>query len=183
MFHIASTRFNNSTLAENMTYRHKMGEAALYGTSIRINTKYSIGDILFVVEMNNEENRIEGIAIITNNLVFDKKHKIYNDSDYNRFIYRGTHWLSRDQIIEIDVDLVTIFDTILFKGKSHLKRQSGITVITEKLVTKWNYNLDILKRRLKNIFINKFKVFDDTELVDDSEFKIVEEIEKLSMNN
>ena len=74
MFHIASTRFNNDTLSQNMAYRQKTGELAIYGTGFQINVKYSIGSVLFVIEMNNDENRIEGIGIITNNIVFDNKH-------------------------------------------------------------------------------------------------------------
>ena len=54
-------------------------------------------------------------------------------------------------------ELVETFDTMLFKGKSHLKRQSGITVVTEKLTKKWDKDLDILKRRVKNLFIHVFK--------------------------
>jgi len=156
MFHIASTRFNNDTLAQNMAYRLKIGESAIYGTGFQINVKYSIGAILFVFEMNNDENRVEGIGIVTNNIVFDKKHKIYNDTNYNRFIYRGKYWLSREQILANDPEIVEIFDKILFKGKSHLKRQTGITVVTEKLVLKWKYDLDILKRQVKSLFINTF---------------------------
>ncbi len=156
MFHIASTRFNNDTLAQNMAYRLKTGESVIYGTGFQINVKYSIGAILFVFEMNNDENRIEGIGIVTNNTVFDKKHRIYEDSNYNRFIYRGKYWLSREQILAIDPEIVEIFDKILFKGKSHLKRQTGITVVTEKLVLKWKYDLDVLKRQIKSLFINTF---------------------------
>lgn len=152
MFHIASTRFNNDTLSQNMVYRQKTGEPAIYGTGFQINVKYSIGSILFVIEMNNDENRIEGIGMITNNIVFDKKHKIYTDSNYNRFIYRGNYWLSREQILEKDPEIVEIFDKMLFKGKSHLKRQTGITVVTEKLALKWKYDLDTLKRQIRNLF-------------------------------
>jgi len=163
MFHIASTRFNNTTIAENMAYRQKKGEPVLYGTSIQIHQKYPIGAILAVFEMNNEENRIEGIGIISNNIVFDKKHKIYIESDYNRIIYSGKYWIGRKQLLALDLELVTIFDTILFKGKSHMKRQTGITVVTEKLTKKWNHDLDILKRRVKGLFINTFKMQKDIE--------------------
>jgi hypothetical protein len=161
MFHIASTRFNNNTLAQNMAYRLKSCEPALYGTGFQINAKYPAGIILFVVEMNNDENRIEGIGLISNNIVFDKKHKIYVDSNYNRFIYRGDYWLSREKILEIDPEIVAIFDKILFKGKSHLKRQSGITIVTEKLVLNWKFDLEVLKRQVKGMFINVFKISGD----------------------
>ena len=157
MYHIATTRFNNATFAENMAYRQKTGEPVLYGPSIRIHEKYSVGCPMFVFEMNNEENRIEGIGLIKNQTVHDKKYKIYSESDYNRVIYRGSYWLSRDQLLLLDEELITIFDKMLFKGKSHLKRQSGITVVTEKLTKKWEQDLDHLKRRIRDHFVGQFK--------------------------
>ena len=158
MYHIATTRFNNATYAENMAYREKVLEAVLYGPSIRIHEKYSIGCTMFVFEMNNEENKIEGIGVIKNQTVHDKKYKIYSESDYNRIIYRGSYWLSREQLLSMDSELIEIFDKMLFKGKSHLKRQSGITVVTEKLTKKWEQDLDHLKRRIRDIFVGQFKL-------------------------
>jgi hypothetical protein len=157
MYHIASTRFNNTTYKENMDCRKKYGESVLYGTSIGIHQKYEIGCIMFVCEMNNEENQIEGVGLIKNQVVHDKKYKIYSESDYNRIIYRGSHWLSREELLLLDEELVVIIDKMLFKGKSHLKRQSGITVITEKLTKNWEQNLEQLKRRIKELFIGHFK--------------------------
>lgn len=162
MYHIASTRFNNATYKENMDCRQKTEESVLYGTSIRIHQKYEIGCLMFVCEMNNEENKIEGIGLIKNQVVHEKKYKIYSDSDYNRIIYRGSHWLSREQLILLDEELVTIFDKMLFKGKSHLKRQSGITVVTEKLTKNWEQDLDQLKRRVKDLFMGQFQGKQDT---------------------
>lgn len=160
MYHIATTRFNNATFAENMAYRKKIGPLSvnvLYGPCFPIHEKYAIGCPIFVFEMNNEENRIEGIGLIKNQIVHDKKYKIYSESDYNRIIYRGSHWLSREQLLLLDEELVVIFDNMLFKGKSHLKRQSGISVITEKLTKKWEQDLDHLKRRIRDLFMGQFK--------------------------
>ena len=156
MYHIASTRFNNATYNENMDCRQKSGESVLYGTSIGIHQKYEIGCIMFVCEMNNEENQIEGVGLIKNQVVHEKKYKIYSESDYNRIIYRGSYWLSREQLILLDEEMISILDKMLFKGKSHLKRQSGITVITEKLTKNWQQDLDQLKRRIKDLFISAF---------------------------
>jgi hypothetical protein len=153
MYHIATTRFNNATFAENMAYRQKVLEPVVYGSSIQIHHKYSIGCTMFVFEMNNEENRIEGIGVIKNQIFHEKRYKIYSESDYNRIIYRGKYWLSREELLTMDPELVEIFDKILFKGKSHLKRQSGITVVTEKLTKKWDLDLEHLKRRVRDHFV------------------------------
>ena len=157
MFHIACTRFNCKTYKENTDYRIKNGEQVIYGSAFKIRDMYSPGSLIFVAEMNNETNKIEGIGFIKNLLIADKNYKIYDDNFYNRYIYRGKYWLSRTQLNELDREICEIFDNILFKGKSHLKRMSGITVLTDKLFTNWNYELCDLKNQVKNAFLNYFK--------------------------
>lgn len=143
MFYIASTRFNNDTYEENIAYRKKTGIPVIYGTSIRIQEKYDVGTLMFVAEMNNDENQIEGIGLIRNTLVYDKKHNIYINSDYNRYLYKGDYWISRKTILDNDEEIIKICDTVLFKGKSHLKRVSGISVLTKQLFTNWDYKLSV----------------------------------------
>jgi hypothetical protein len=153
MFYIACTRFNNETYNENVSYRKKHNEIVIYGTSTKIRHIYPIGSLIFVVEMNNETNKIEGIGLIRNQLVNDGYKKIYNNSDYNRYYYKGKYWLSREDILQINDEIVTILENILFKGKSNLKRFSGITILTKKLFTNWNYELNILQKQIKELFI------------------------------
>ena len=154
MFYLASTRFNHSTWEENMDYRkNKKIPGVLYGTSIKINKRYPPGAIMFVVEMNNEKNEILGIGLIRNLLILDKKHTIYSAGDYNRYIYGGDYWISREDILLHKRYIVEILDTILFKGKSHLKRQSGISVLTKKLFTNWGYEEGQVKEDIKQLFI------------------------------
>ena len=158
MFYIAATRFNNSTYEENMIYRKKRGSPVIYGTNIRIRNIYPIGALLFVVEMNNELNQIMGIGLVRNQQVISEKLiRIYSNNDYNRYIYGGDYWLSRESIETIDPEIVYMFDLILFKGKSHLKRVSGISVLTDKLMTNWRYDLPDIKVRVKRIFTTCFE--------------------------
>jgi len=156
MFYIASTRFNTDTYNENILYRKKSEIPVIYGTSIRIHEKYDVGALMFVIEMNNDDNRIEGIGLIRNTMVYDKKHDIYNNSDYNRYLYKGDYWISRDIILEKDTEIVEICDTVLFKGKSHLKRVSGISVLTTQLFTNWDYKLSTLKEKIRKVFVKLF---------------------------
>ena len=176
MFHLACTRFNNQTYKENIECRLKYGEKVLYGPAFKIRNTYSMGSILFVVEMNNETNKIEGIGLIKNSLVSDKRYKIYENSDYNRYIYRGKYWLSRAELDNLDPEMVEIFDNILFKGKSNLKRMSGITVLTEKLFTNWNYELKDLKNKVKITFIRHFQ--QDVHIEEEEKEKEKEEKEE-----
>jgi hypothetical protein len=161
MFYIASTRFNNETYSENISYRKKSNIPVIYGTSIRIQDKYDVGTLMFVVEMNNEENRIEGIGLIRNTLVYDKKHLIYSNSDYNRYLYKGDYWISRETILEKDAEIAEICDTVLFKGKSHLKRVSGISVLTAQLFTNWDYKLCVLKEKIRGLFLANYNIYEN----------------------
>ena len=65
MFHLASTRFNNSTFHENTLFKkdNKI-DGVIYGSNLQINKKYEKGVLLFVFEMNNETNQIDGIGLI-----------------------------------------------------------------------------------------------------------------------
>jgi len=107
--------------------------------------------------MNNSLDQIEGIGLIKNRLRTDKYYKIYTDGNFNRYTYSGNFWLSREQISQYDPELITIFDKILFKGKSHLKRVSGISIVTDKLFTRWEYNSGMITRQVNQMFIDLCK--------------------------
>lgn len=157
MFYLACTRFNDITYEENIAYRNKTKETVIYGSTLKIRDSYPVGSLIFIAEMNNDKNRIEGIGLIRNLLVHDKRHKIYDNTEYNRYIYRGKYWLSREQIKEFDNEILEIFDTVLFKGKSHLKCRIGISVISKTLFIHWDYEYDILKHKVRDLFIHYFK--------------------------
>jgi len=152
---MASTRFTTDTYNTNSYYRRK-NNVIVYGSNIRINQKCPVGAFIFVAEMNNNTNKIEGIGLIKN-ILSPEKHKIYENDDYNRYVYKGKYWLGRDQLEKIDSDLVTILDIILFCGKSHLKRVSGISILTDQLFLHWKGSLKELLTRVKNAFLKIFK--------------------------
>jgi len=153
---IASTRFKNDTWDENVEYRQKTNKQCIYGVNIKMPEKY-LNAAMFVVEMNNDTNKIEGIGLIRSRLVVDKYYKIYENGDYNRYIYQGNYWLSRAHIMEKNHELIEMFDKILFKGKSHLKRISGISVVSQKVFNNWNFNMDKIKQELNLLFALEFK--------------------------
>jgi len=153
--YMASTRFTTDTYNTNSYYRRKHN-VVVYGSNIRINQKCPVGSFIFVAEMNNNTNKIEGIGLVKN-IISPEKHKIYENDDYNRYVYKGKYWLGREQLEKIDADLVVILDIILFHGKSHLKRVSGISILTDKLFLHWKCSLKDLLTRAKNAFLKSFK--------------------------
>lgn len=137
---IGCTRFNTDTLQINYEYRQRHDVPVIYGTSLLIREKYPLYAITFVFEMNNTLNRIEGIGRIQNHASLRSWKRIYKDpvySEYNAYFYVGRKWIGRETIFNRDSELLTIFERMLFTGKSHLKRQAGITIITETLMLRW----------------------------------------------
>jgi hypothetical protein len=135
MIYLATTRFNETTFQENQTYTSKNNiNGVIYGSPLQINKKYPHGSKIYVIEMNNELNEIIAISLIKNKLVYDKKHNIYKDYNFNRYIYKGNYRLERQLLMRYNLMLVEILDMVLFKGKTHLKRIAGIAVIKEKLL-------------------------------------------------
>lgn len=151
---LASTRFNEQTLSERDKYME--GKPFIcYGTPNKIKSSIALDALLFVVEMNNEKNQIVGIGLIRNNISYER-HFIYENQNYHRYVYTGTYRITRDEMEETDGDLVQIFELILFKGYTHIKRHSGITMIPPKLLNDDRVRGVDLLDRVKKMFKSKY---------------------------
>ena len=158
MIKVVSTRFNDITWQENFDFRIKNTIECIYGTPLEMPPHICLDSNVFVIEMNNSKNKIEGIGLIRNKTHVDKYYKIYHEGNYNRYIYKGNYYLNRDKLLFLDEELVKIFDYILFKEKTHLKRGSGFTSIPEKLLNHSICENINIKRRLRELFINNFTI-------------------------
>ena len=92
---------------------------------------------VFVIEMNNSTNKIEGIGLIKNKPETARYYKVHQDGNTNRYIYIGNYFLDCKTIQEYDSQLVCILEEILFKGYTHSKRGQGLTLIPEKVLKYW----------------------------------------------
>lgn len=154
---VVTGRFNNETLETNYAYRKKHGIQCMYCVPYELSHKIPYNEPVFVIEMNNETNQITGIGLIKNSIVKNKYYKVHKDANTNRFTYIGKKFLDREKINEVNSLLVSLLENILFKGKTHSKRGSGLTLIPQKVL-----NLDIcqrmdIKMEIKNIFIHYFR--------------------------
>ncbi len=87
---IATTRFNDETYLEHINYKKRIEHTgALYGSPMKIKEQIPLDSCIYVIEMNNSKNKIEGIGMIVNNIILDKNYRIYKERDYNRYIYKG----------------------------------------------------------------------------------------------
>jgi hypothetical protein len=174
MFSLVTTRFDNYTWSENINFREQNNlPGCIYGSPQPMSPKIIQDSLVFVVEMNNQMNQIEGIGVIKNTIRLDKYFRVYETGNFNRYVFRGKYRISREELLKIDDKLVTILDYILFKEKTHLKRGSGFTQIPEKLLkhTKCE-NMDI-KNTIKHIFLRLFDIN-----IDNNKKKEIEKTEK-----
>jgi len=157
MIYIVSTRFNNETWLQNVIFRKKYNyTGCIYGIPQPMSPKIETDAPVFVVEMNNSTNQIEGIGLVKNNIRLDKYYRIYDVGNYNRYVFKGKYHINRDELIQLNSFLVECLDYILFKQKSHMKRGMGFTTIPEKLLKDEKCGNIDLKEEIKIIFIRTF---------------------------
>ncbi len=156
MFSVVTGRFNSETIIPNYEYRKRHNLKCIYCCPSRLSPKIPHESLVFVIEMNNTTNMIEGIGLIKNKFDLTKYYKVHSDPNSNRYIYIGNYFMDRKIIYDINSQLVDILEQILFKGKTHSKRGSGLTTIPEK-VLKLDICKDInIKNEIKQLFIRCF---------------------------
>ena len=135
---ILTTRFNNDTWEENCRYReNKPNIGCIYGSPTILNLNCPIDSLLFMVEMNNSTNQIEGIGLIKNRAyISDMRCSVYTTKTFNRYIYKGSVRISREIVEKYNQILLDVLEYILFKEKTHLKRGAKFMRITDKLYNK-----------------------------------------------
>ena len=134
---ICVTRFNNETFKQNQSYRIENKIKCIYGAPVKITEKILPSTNIIVIEMNNSKNIIEGFGIIKNKLAplpnGKRCHYIYNDNNYNRYIYKSNNRIDKDDLNKNEKEIIKKLEDILFKTKGHMKRGQGIQRISENI--------------------------------------------------
>ena len=143
---IVTTRFNNKTIEQNRNYRNNANiSGCIYGVPIQIKSSIPEDCQLYVIEMNNDLNKIEGLGLIKNKTFWDKNYRIYEDMDYNRYIYRGNVHIPVSKIkSKYYKKVIHVLEQLLFKGERHCKRASGITELQQWIINN-KYDFDFVK--------------------------------------
>ena len=156
---IVTTRFNDKTFIENKLYRESMNPVpkCIYTSSHPVAVNIPVEKEIFVLEMNNETNRIMGVGRIFNIPIYNK-YKIHCDTKFNVFSYIGTSRIDRTEMHDLEEDIMKVFDILCFKGKRNLKRLKGIKRFPIDMLYKCKDILDIVvfisemfEKRIKNI--------------------------------
>ncbi len=153
---LATTRFNTLTWNENCKMREtNKSVKCIYAAPIQISSRVSLDRNVFVLEMNNDEDRIMGIGLIKNHPIVGK-YSVYSIQNYNRVIYIGKWRIGREEMTENELEILRVFEAVCFKGINHSKRGQGITILPIKLQYKSHtlglnmidYICDMFKKRM-----------------------------------
>ena len=159
---ICVTRFNKTTLDENNKWKNNNNYiGCIYGLPIKITENILPDSTIIVIEMNNSINKIEGIGIINNklNLCNKKKYKIYQDNNYNRFIYKSNLRIDKTSFNTYECNIIKFLENLLFKNFNHFKRGQGIQKIPKfiKIYKDFDFNkflINLYKKKFINITPN-----------------------------
>lgn len=158
-YYFLTTRFNNKTWRENINARikyldnTKYKDGCLYGSPKEMSVNIPLYSKIFIIEMNNDNEKIEGIGYMYNRIIYNKKYKIYEDNNYNRYIFKGKYYITRDLLINENKELTEKIECLLFKGKDHMKRGQGFTLFTKKKFEK--IKKDLFKLVVK-LYLKKY---------------------------
>jgi|688.fasta_scaffold1473301_1 hypothetical protein len=157
MYKLAATRFNTLTWKENETWRRDNNHSGcIYGSPNKLKDNINNSDIIFVLEMHNDENKIKGIGIIKKQPIMDKHYRIYSDGNYNRYTYKSQYRIDMSILNSYDKAIVEMFDILLFKSKQHIKRAQGITelpawIINNKQISFTQFFRELFKKHFPDI--------------------------------
>ena len=154
---IITSRFSTATLLENERYRSRHANiGCIYCSPELIASNIPLETILFVLEMNNDINKVAGIGLVRNRAT-SGLHHVYNDGNYNRYVYSGKTRIKREDFTEHEEKVFQVLDKMLFTGTRHMKRGHGLKAFpiktlyecSEKKIDLVNYISTMFKTRLQ----------------------------------
>ena len=154
--HLTTTRFNNLTWSENEAYRQQNQKiGCIYPTTEPNGQTMPEEANLFVLEMNNEQNRIMGIGLVKNKPIYNKYH-VYSDPKYNCYAYLGKNRIDRLQMTIDEERIMKVFDILCFKGSRHMKRLVGLKAFPIDMLYNCSTVFDLVEF-ITNMFRERIK--------------------------
>jgi len=151
--YIITSRFTTATWSENQAFREKQKNiGCIYCTPELIAANIPLDVILFVLEMNNDTNKIIGVGMVRNH-AYSGIYNVYADGNYNRYVYVGKTRIHRSEFKEHEEKTFNVLDELLFNGKRHMKRGHGLKAFPMETL----YECSQQKGDLVNYISNMFK--------------------------
>jgi hypothetical protein len=143
---LLTSRFNNETFQENTNFRNKNPKiGCVYCAPDPITQKIPMDTVLFILEMNNDTNRVVGIGMVRNHPVSNNSYKtVYNNRNYNRYVYVGKYRIDRSEMNEYEERIMKFFDILCFTGNRHMKRGQGLKSFPVDILYRCNKTMDLV---------------------------------------
>ena len=163
---LCATRFNCKTWEENCVYRRERNlQGCIYGAPKQISPGIKYNGYVIVLEMLNltpKENKgsggkIMGIGLIHNKYL-NKSPKIYEQGNYNRFIYQSKYRIDRETLQEKEEKVFEYLDAICFYGADHLMRGQGIIKVPYKKIKDYRVEESTIYDYLFSMFCSRFNI-------------------------
>lgn len=158
--YLLTSRFNNETNEENKKYikkNEKLG--CVYCSPEKISKKINDNAILFILEMNNDTNKIIGIGMVKNSPICGR-YSVYKNGNYNRFVFTGKYRIDRNEMNELEENVMKAFDILCFTGNRHMKRGQGLKSFPNEMLNSIKKVIDLIEfitEMFKKRFIEKTK--------------------------
>jgi hypothetical protein len=158
--YLLTSRFNNETNEENKKYikkNEKLG--CVYCSPEKISKKINDNAILFILEMNNDTNKIIGIGMVKNSPICGR-YSVYKNGNYNRFVFTGKYRIDRNEMNELEENVMKAFDILCFTGNRHMKRGQGLKSFPTEMLNSIKKVIDLIEfitEMFKKRFIEKTK--------------------------
>jgi hypothetical protein len=141
---LATTRFSQDTWNENCAYlKTQPNLGCIYPVPEPNGQHIPVESHLFILEMNNTQNRIMGIGLVKNKPIYNK-YRVYTTQKYNEFAYVGKYRIDRSQMNEMEERIMKFFDIFCFKGSRHLKRLLGVKAFPSDILYKCRNIMDLV---------------------------------------
>jgi len=146
-FLIGTVRFNNKTYLENFSWKQRKNhKGCAYGLDKPLSKNIPKGKYIYIIEMNNDINKIMGIGKIKNQIVYSNRSRMYKEHRLNQYIYKSPDFISRNDIIKTQPKasiVIKFLENILFYGYKHFKRGQGCVILP------WNRILTIENNKIE----------------------------------
>lgn len=142
---LLTTRFNDATWNENIYYRSTHpGINCIYCSPSQITESVPIDNVLFILEMNNDKNKIIGIGMVRNHPHINR-YTVYSNGNYNRYVFIGKQRIDRDDMSEEEDRIMKVFDILCFTGNKHMKRGNGLQLFPVEMLYRCSKRIDLVQ--------------------------------------
>ena len=143
--YLLTSRFTNVTWNENDNYRStRQNMKCVYCSPGPISCTIPNDSIMFILEMNNDTNKIIGVGMVRNHPILNK-YTVYSEGNYNRYVFIGKNRIDRSQMSDEEERIMKVFDILCFTGNKHMKRGQGLKLFPIEMLYRCSERLDLVE--------------------------------------